>query len=376
MAYILKPKDEEEREQGQGQTGWQQPPPVAQAPAPVGVPAQAPQSAPAPTAQSAGQGSGRTFPLLGRYLTANKGMGAGMAGAVAGGVSRAADQAQAGVSKAVDEFKGQVAAGTARMPQAHAAGGTAVPQGYGTGYTAGGYRETRDDKGRLTGYTATDAWQKVLDTELNYGGPMSITENKGYGTAVKQAAKATDMAGALNTTGGVRSLLQDTYGRQGPYSGGLGRLDAAMVGQDGQAAFADARSRFPQLSSALGDAVSGSRVLVGQAVAQSAVADQRRRAEQARAGELWDESVKRGTWLEGQDIANETRAGEMADAQRKADDKKRMEDAMARLTTPDFAEDARRARDLYWEAIWARNRQPKTGTSGAKDRERGPLLNK
>lgn len=308
MAYIRRPRpgsvmedDDQRRNPAPGSGGGMM------IPAPAPQTPQAPQVAPTVQAAKPVADTGRRFPLMSQYLTANKGMGQGMAGAVAGQVNTAADRASGAINTAVNDFKKGVEKGTGGLlppgggvVSKNIVGGkpsiqkpiagvpmsdnglndspaTALP-----GYTPGGYVQQSGLGG--SGWVPTDDWFATLNKPIGYSGPNSFAETEGFTAAGKALGGAQEKAAAAGSFGGVQELLRDAYG--GPYSSGLSRLDAGLVSQADRSGIDAARSRYPELSKALGNAVKDSAGIVQAARDKAASRDAERQAELAKATTL------------------------------------------------------------------------------------------
>lgn len=261
MTYILKPKSQEEEEQ-RNQPNQQ--PMMGTASAGSTLSQVAPSQ---PSAQPAQPSTiGRKFPLMGKYLEANKGLGAGMAGAIGGRINDYANQAQGAISHAQKTFSAAVDKGTGRFTPPTVGSTTIVsknqvggkPSATTTMPGGGSLSPIYNDQGQLIGNAspayADPNYNGPLKQTITYGGPSSLQDMSEYNAALRSIRQGSDMAGAARTTGGTRELLADVYAGRGSYGGGLGRLDAALVSQANNPALSQASDRFPLLSQALKDA--------------------------------------------------------------------------------------------------------------------------
>jgi hypothetical protein len=108
-----------------------------------------------------------------------------------------------------------------------------------------------------------------------YTGPSSLQDMQGYADVANAGRKA-QQSGALGADYyGRQALLQDTYGKGGGYTSGMGRFDSFLAGANGgQGAFEQRRSNTAGLGGQLATATTASQQRSTDARAASAQAAQ------------------------------------------------------------------------------------------------------
>jgi hypothetical protein len=101
-----------------------------------------------------------------------------------------------------------------------------------------------------------------------YGGPHNLTQVDGYGDLFSKTRAATQAVGALGSESGRIGALQQQYGQQGGYTGGMANLDAALLGQADGGRLAQLQDHWGNLGSNL-DAATGDTSPSDEAIAQT-----------------------------------------------------------------------------------------------------------
>lgn len=174
------------------------------------------QGAAGPSGRKARKGG---FVGINRYMQAQQDAGGRMAGRIAGNLEQQGTQAKQGIGNLSQNFQTKSAQDLDAKKQA--------------------LNTLKTDSTKFT----DDQAQTIIG---GYKGPANLQDVEGYGDTAQQVGKLKTSLDQTATGAGRQKLTRDQFGGAG-YTGGMGRLDSALIGVD-----EGARSQFAGLRDSLG----------------------------------------------------------------------------------------------------------------------------